>query len=54
MITPERQVLNILVIAINVQKNLIQNLEDAVLCSKKSKNVSLENSPGRQNLPEEI
>ena len=52
--TPKRQVLNILVIAINVQKNLIQNLEDAVLCSKKSKTVPLENSQGRQNLAEEI
>ena len=54
MMTPKRQVLNILVIAINVQKNLIQNLENAVLCSKKSKNVQLENSQRRQNLPEEI
>ena len=52
--TPKRLVLNILVISINVQKKEIENLEVAVLCSKKSKNVSLENSPGRQNLPEEI
>ena len=39
--TPKRRVLNILVIAINVRKKEIQNLEDAVLFSKKSKNVPL-------------
>ena len=53
--TPKRRVLNILVTAINVQKKEIQNLEDAVLCSKKRKNVPLENSPGcLKDLAEEI
>ena len=41
--------------AINVQKKEIQSLEDTVLCSKKRKNVPLENSPGYiKDLAEEI
>ena len=48
--TPKRRVLNILVIA--KRKSKTWNM--LLFCSKKSKKVALENSPGRQDLAEEI